>query len=303
MYTHSLIARYGFLARSRKFKTELLPILPGDPLVLKTDRGTEYGVAVSSPALIHEQSVLRDDNWLVIRNAMEKDTSDYMQLKEKKNVESFYIAEECIRNHQLEMHLVACEYLLGMEKAIFYFTANGRVDFRALVKDMAGRFRIRIELRQIGQLDVVRALSDAQHCGRELCCRSFLKAAETVSAYMVKMQKNTMDPSKLKGQCGRRMCCLSYEDPVYNILQKGMPNEGDIVRTDSIEGIVRSVNLIKQEVVILFQQGDKTDLITAKKEEIVAIKASHMGTAEKDDSVNDMADVAIGDKEADEIDE
>jgi cell fate regulator YaaT (PSP1 superfamily) len=170
------------------------------------------------------------------------------------------------------------------------------------VKDMAGCFRIRIELRQIGQLDVIRAFSDYQHCGRELCCRAFLKTAESVSAHMVKVQKNTMDPAKLKGQCGRRMCCLSYEDAVYTALQKDMPNEGDIIRTNSIEGMVKTVNLIKQEVVILFQQGDKTEYITVKKEEIVEIKVRDWARRE-DAFERRKAEVQSGAIEKEEISE
>ena len=148
------------------------------------------------------------------------------------------------------MKLASVEHLYGTKKIIFYYLANGRIDFRELVKDLAKEYQARIEMKQIGVRDEARLLADYEHCGRELCCRSYLKNLEPVTMKMAKNQKATLDPSKISGRCGRLMCCLRYEDRVYEELKNSLPKKGSVVKTIKGTGEVVNYDVLQQQVVI-----------------------------------------------------
>jgi cell fate regulator YaaT (PSP1 superfamily) len=169
----------------------------------------------------------------------------------------FKFCQKKIKEHKLLMKLASVEHLFGTKKIIFYFLANGRVDFRELVKDLAKEYQARIEMKQIGVRDEARLLADYEHCGRELCCRSFLKNLEPVTMKMAKNQKATLDPSKISGRCGRLMCCLRYEDKVYEDLKHVLPKKGSIVKTAKGVGEVINYDVLQQQVTIELENKNK----------------------------------------------
>ena len=174
-----------------------------------------------------------------------------------KEPEALKICEEKVKKHKLDMNLTDVEYKFDGSKILFYFTADGRIDFRELVKDLASIFKTRIELRQIGVRDEVRRIGGNGVCGRELCCCSFLGNFETVSIKMAKEQNISLNPSKISGNCGRLMCCLKYEQEAYEEKLSRLPKVGAIVKTEEGEGVVDNVEILKEKLKVKFKDGDE----------------------------------------------
>lgn len=223
-------------------------------VVVETARGLEYGTVVVGPKEIDESELVSPLK-PIIRIATDEDRQVYLENKEKAK-ETFELCQQKIKEHDLNMFLIDCEYTFDRNKLIFYFTAEGRIDFRELVKDLASVFRTRIELRQIGVRDEVKRIGGNGVCGRELCCCSFLSDFEAVSIKMAKEQNLSLNPSKISGNCGRLMCCLKYEDDVYQDKLGKLPNIGAIVKTEDGTGEVDSVETLKERVKVKFKNED-----------------------------------------------
>lgn len=212
-------------------------------VIVETARGLEMGEVVIANREIEEKNVVQPLK-KVIRIATEEDFKKAKENKQKEK-EAFDICLKKIKEHKLNMKLVEVEYTFDLNKILFYFTADGRVDFRELVKDLASVFRTRIELRQIGVRDESKMLGSYGICGRNLCCSQFLGDFAPVSIKMAKEQGLSLNPTKISGTCGRLMCCLKYEQDAYEDLLKTTPNVGAIVKTPSGKGVVESVSLLK----------------------------------------------------------
>jgi len=184
-----------------------------------------------------------------------EDKSRFEEIREKEEPAEFKFCQQRIRERNLPMKLTCVEHLLGGAKIIFYFLADGRVDFRELVKDLAQQYHCRIEMRQIGVRDEARLLADYEHCGRPLCCRAFVKKLEPVSMKMAKCQKATLDPNKISGRCGRLMCCLRFEDAVYEDLRRSLPRRGARVTTPKGPGAVVDHEILRQCVRVDLGEG------------------------------------------------
>ena len=222
----------------------------GDHVIVETSRGIEYGTIVVAE---HEEEKQKINQPLkeVLRIATAEDTEHEAENK-KKEMEAFVICLDKIRQHGLEMKLIDCEITFDNSKILFYFTADGRIDFRDLVKDLASVFHIRIELRQEGVRDETKTLGGLGSCGRELCCHSYLTDFVPVSIKMAKNQNLSLNTSKISGVCGRLMCCLNYEEDVYEELNRMLPSAGDTAFTpDGLKGIVSSVGTLKRKVKVL----------------------------------------------------
>ena len=231
-----------------------LEINQKDKVVVETTMGQELGEVVINKREVPEQS-LTVPLKKVIRVATSKDLK-HQEENHKKEKEAFKICEEKIKKYKLEMNLTEVEYKFDNSKILFYFTADGRIDFRELVKDLAAVFKTRIELRQIGVRDEVKRIGGNGVCGRELCCCSFLGNFETVSIKMAKEQNMSLNPSKISGNCGRLMCCLKYEQDVYEDKLKRLPKIGAIVKTEDGEGTVESIETLKEIVRVKLKDGD-----------------------------------------------
>ena len=201
----------------------------GDHVIVETARGVEYGPVVGSPREVEDDKVVQPLK-PVLRVATERDDEQEAGNKAKEK-EAFKICQEKIRKHGLEMKLIDAEYTFDNNKVLFYFTADGRVDFRELVKDLAGVFKTRIELRQIGVRDESKMIGGLGICGRPFCCSQFLDDFVPVSIKMAKTQNLSLNPTKISGTCGRLMCCLKYEQNAYEYLLKITPKPGAIVET------------------------------------------------------------------------
>jgi cell fate regulator YaaT (PSP1 superfamily) len=231
-----------------------LKLEQGMHVIVDTAMGEEYGeVAIAEKEV--EDTEVTEPLKKVIRISTEKDEKNLKEFKSKER-DAYKTCLEKIKKHDLPMKLIDVEYKFDGSKVIFYFTANGRIDFRELVKDLAAVFRTRIELRQIGVRDEVKRMGGNGICGRELCCCSFLGNFETVSIKMAKEQNISLNPSKISGNCGRLMCCLKYENPVYEEKLSRLPNIGAIVNTADGKGEVDGVEILKEIVKVKFKDGD-----------------------------------------------
>ncbi|MDR1664439.1 MAG: stage 0 sporulation family protein [Clostridiales bacterium] len=247
--------------------------IPKDtPVIVETVRGVEYGHAVLSNREVEDESIVPPLK-KIIRLATAEDAAQE-ENNRKKEKEAFGICQEKIKNHGLDMHLVSVELTFDLNKIIFYFTADGRVDFRELVKDLAAVFRTRIELRQIGVRDEAKILNGIGICGRELCCASFLDEFQPVSIKMAKEQSMALNPTKISGICGRLMCCLKYEEETYEFLNQNLPGVGDLVRTPDGDGDVISVNVLRQlaRVAVRKRKQDDPTLSVYAIEEITILE-------------------------------
>lgn len=230
-------------------------IAAGDFVIVETARGLEYGEVVIGPREVNESEIVAPLK-TVIRKATLQDNEKVKENKAKEQ-EAFEVCEQKIKLHKLPMNLVDVEYTFDVNKIIFYFTAEGRIDFRDLVKDLAAVFRTRIELRQIGVRDEAKMMGGIGCCGRSLCCSTFLGDFEPVSIRMAKDQHLSLNPTKISGICGRLMCCLKYENDCYTPVSKkvAQPIVGRTVVTVEGEGKVVSLNHNKKTVVIQLDQG------------------------------------------------
>ena len=217
---------------------------PGDYVIVETARGVEFGEVVTGSRTVSDAQIVAPLK-KVIRVATEEDVNR-AESNEKREKEAFTICQEKIAKHKLDMKLVSVEYTFDNSKIIFYFTANGRVDFRDLVKDLASVFKIRIELRQIGVRDEAKMLGGLGSCGRQICCGAFLGDFQPVSIKMAKTQNLSLNPTKISGACGRLMCCLKYEQEAYTDLIKRAPKQDSLVETPDGVGTVCQVNLLRE---------------------------------------------------------
>ena len=232
-----------------------MEIKTGDHVIVETARGIEYGYVVLGSRDVEESKVIQPLK-SVIRMAT-KDDKNKEQLNRAKEKDAFKICQEKIKKHKLEMKLVDAEYTFDNNKLLFYFTADGRIDFRELVKDLASVFRTRIELRQIGVRDETKIMGGIGICGRPLCCSSYLTDFVPVSIKMAKEQNLSLNPTKISGVCGRLMCCLKNEQETYEYLNSQLPNIGDYVTTpEGIRGQVKAVSVLRQRVKVLIEQND-----------------------------------------------
>ncbi len=250
------------------FSPGSLDIKTQDNVIVETARGIEFGKVVLGMREVEEKkivSVLKP----VIRIATKED-EDIHEQNQKKSRDAFAICLEKINKHGLEMKLIDCEYTFDNNKVLFYFTAEGRIDFRDLVKDLASVFKTRIELRQIGVRDETKLMGGIGICGRSLCCNTFLSEFIPVSIKMAKEQNLSLNPTKISGVCGRLMCCLKNEQETYEYLNSKLPDVGNEVRfVGGGKGVVQSVNVLRQrvKVVVTNEQGEK-ELVDCKVEDL-----------------------------------
>ena len=234
-------------------------IKAGDHVIVETARGVEYGTVIGGIREVTDDRVVQPLK-AVIRVATQEDDlrAEKSRAKEK---DAMRICNEKIRKHKLDMKLIDAEYTFDNNKVLFYFTADGRIDFRELVKDLAAVFKMRIELRQIGVRDETKILGGIGICGRVLCCNSFLSEFAPVSIKMAKEQNLSLNPTKISGVCGRLMCCLKNEEDTYEYLNSKLTNIGESVTTiDGVRGEVQSVNVLRQKVKVLIDAGDEKEL-------------------------------------------
>ena len=244
-----------------------LELKAGMHAIVETARGVEIGTVITGPREVSEESVIQPLK-PVIRIATEADERQAEKNREKEK-EAYRICLEKIAKHNLDMKLVEAEYTFDNNKLLFYFTAEGRIDFRELVKDLAAVFRTRIELRQSGVRDETKIMGGYGICGRQLCCNTFLPEFAPVSIKMAKEQNLSLNPTKISGVCGRLMCCLKNEEETYEYLNSKLPNVGDFVTTDDgLKGEVSSVNVLRQLVKVTVEVDDEKELREYKPEQL-----------------------------------
>ena len=236
-----------------------LQLKAGMHAIVETARGVEMGTVMTDPREVSEESVVQPLK-PVIRIATEQDEKQAEKNRQKEK-EAFKICLEKIAKHKLDMKLVEAEYTFDNNKLLFYFTADGRIDFRELVKDLAAIFKTRIELRQIGVRDETKILGGIGICGRPLCCHTYLSEFAPVSIKMAKEQNLSLNQTKISGVCGRLMCCLKNEQETYEALNKSLPGTGDTVTLpDGLQGIVHSVNVLRQRVKVIVEVNDEKEI-------------------------------------------
>ena len=245
-----------------------LEIEKGEQVIVETARGVEFGDVVMGPKNVEDEEIMQPLK-AVIRVATDEDrrTEEKNRKKEK---EAFEICLEKIKKHELEMKLIDAEYTFDNNKVLFYFTADGRIDFRELVKDLAAVFRTRIELRQIGVRDETKIRGGIGICGRELCCHTYLSEFAPVSIKMAKEQNLSLNPTKISGVCGRLMCCLTNEEETYEELNSRLPSVGDSVTTpEGLKGEVQSLSVLRQLVkVIVTLENDEKEIREYRSDEL-----------------------------------
>ena len=264
-------------------------IKKGQHVIVETARGMEYGLVVSDIREVEEDRVVQPLK-PVIRVATPADDKQNAENLEKKK-EAYDICLEKIRKHELDMKLVDAEYTFDNNKVLFYFTADGRIDFRELVKDLAAVFKTRIELRQIGVRDEIKIMGGIGVCGRVLCCHSYLSEFVPVSIKMAKEQNLSLNPTKISGVCGRLMCCLKNEEEIYEELNRKLPNVGDSVTTeDGLQGEVHSVNVLRQRIKVLIEEGDEKELKEYHADQLT-FKKKYVNKDKSDLSAEELAEL------------
>ena len=257
----------------------------GEAVIVETARGLEYGV-VSMPLKEVSEEEIVSPLKEIVRIATENDKIQ-VEKNKKKEVEAFAICEEKIASHKLDMKLVDVEYTFDANKILFYFTAEGRVDFRELVKDLAAVFRTRIELRQIGIRDEAKMLGGIGICGRGLCCSTYLDGFHPVSIKMAKEQGLSLNPTKISGNCGRLMCCLKYEQNCYDEYSKIAPSVGAVVHTPQGKGIVQSTTILKGIAKVKLEGEGEAQVEEFKFSDLKILK----NNKQNDQSVADMKEL------------
>ena len=252
--------RFRNVGKVYYFSPRELDICVGDHVIVETARGVEYGFVVLGPKEVDDSKVIQPLKE-VIRIATPKDDARE-ENNRKKEKEAFEICQKKIRAHNLEMKLIDAEYTFDNNKMLFYFTADGRIDFRELVKDLAAVFKTRIELRQIGVRDETKILGGIGICGRPLCCHTYLSEFAPVSIKMAKEQNLSLNPTKISGVCGRLMCCLTNEEETYEELNNNLPSAGEAVTTpEGLKGEVQSLSVLRQLVrVIVTLDNDEKEI-------------------------------------------
>ncbi|SDC54452.1 MULTISPECIES: PSP1 domain-containing protein [unclassified Candidatus Frackibacter] len=240
------------------FDPKDIELVVGDNVIVETSRGTEFGEVVIPAHEVNEEEIVSP-----LKEVQRKVTSSDIKKKQKNEEdeeEAFDICLRKIKEHGLPMKLIDVEYTFDRNKVIFYFTADGRVDFRELVKDLAAIFKTRIELRQIGVRDEAKMVGGLGPCGRQLCCETMLRDFEPISIKMAKAQNLSLNPAKISGICGRLMCCLKYECDNYKKTKKEMPNVGDEVETDIGTGEITKLNVVKETVTVNLGDDDRIEV-------------------------------------------
>ncbi len=246
---HSVVAiQFNRLGKKYYFDTANIDVKKGDKVVVETARGQELGFVVSNIMNIGNDELVSPLK-PIVRIANDRDVKRYEENVERE-VEVLIKTEELVKKNELEMKLLNCEYTLDRSKLIIYFNAEGRVDFRDLVKDLANEFHVRIELRQVGTRDGAKVLGGIGPCGRQTCCTTFLTEFQPVSIKMAKNQNLSLNPNNISGICGKLLCCINYEDEQYKELRKTMPKMDSVVSTPEGKGKVVNLNYILQEVTV-----------------------------------------------------
>ena len=246
--TYTAKVRYGLMKFVKDFCADLPGLTVGDKVIVGSERGQEFGEVLTEPHEAHGCDCSSCPKML--RKATTEDENRLQEIEGELVPEEYRFCADKIRERNLPMQLTSVEHLHDSKKIIFYFVSTGRVDFRELVKDLAREYKSRIEMRQIGVRDEARLLASYQRCGRELCCKSWLKDLEPVTMKMAKSQKATLDPSKISGRCGRLMCCLRYENDVYEELRPKLPKKGSFVTTSHGKGKVIDYEILAQRVTV-----------------------------------------------------
>ena len=255
-------------------------IKKGDHVIVETARGIEFGTVMGDVREVEEDKVIQPLK-PVLRIATERDVQQEITNKEKEK-EAYRVCLEKIRKHGLDMKLIDAEYTFDNNKVLFYFTADGRIDFRELVKDLASIFKTRIELRQIGVRDETKMMGGIGMCGRPLCCHAHLSDFMPVSIKMAKEQNLSLNPTKISGVCGRLMCCLNHEEETYENLNKNLPHVGDrVICPDGVQGEVSSVNVLRQLVKVVVEKGDSKEIHEYKAGEIRFVRRGHRQVREE----------------------
>ena len=281
--TRVIGVRFRNVGKIYYFSPKDFDICVGDHVIVETARGVEYGHVVLAPRDVEDEKVVQPLKE-VIRIATPQDDKKE-EANRKREKEAYQICLKKIREHGLEMKLIDVEYTFDNNKVLFYFTADGRIDFRELVKDLASVFKTRIELRQIGVRDETKIMGGIGICGRTLCCHAHLSEFVPVSIKMAKEQNLSLNPTKISGMCGRLMCCLKHEEETYEYLNRKLPNVGDFVTTDDgLKGEVHSVNVLRQLVKVLIENNDEKEIREYKVEQL-RFKKRHR--KEKQDDVTD----------------
>lgn len=257
--TRVIGVRFRNVGKIYYFSPKDLEIKSGDHVIVETARGVEYGSVVLPPRDVEDEKVVQPLKE-VIRIAGPQDDKKE-ESNRKKEKEAYQICLKKIKEHGLEMKLIDVEYTFDNNKVLFYFTADGRIDFRELVKDLAAIFKTRIELRQIGVRDETKILGGIGICGRALCCHTYLSEFAPVSIKMAKEQNLSLNPTKISGVCGRLMCCLKNEEETYEELNRKLPVVGDRVNTpEGLRGEVQSVNVLRQLVKVIVDVDDEKEI-------------------------------------------
>ena len=279
-------------------------IKTGDNVIVETARGLEFGTVTMGCKEVNESEIVSPLK-SIIRVANEDDRKKHEDNLNRKE-EALRKCQEKIDKHELEMKHIDVEYTFDNSKVIFYFTADGRVDFRELVKDLASVFHTRIELRQIGVRDEAKMIGGIGHCGKPLCCHQWMSEFEPVSIKMAKTQNMSLNPTKISGICGRLMCCLKYENDIYNELKRGMPDSGETIKTPDGLAVVYDTNILASTVrVRMIQEKDEnsedegdelsSDIYTFKKEDIRRIRKKNK-RQKVDKKAEDELDVELTDE-------
>ena len=246
--------RYGLLQDSELFTSNVFGLEKNKHVIIETRSGTEIGQIVSkvTPATAEDN---KKSSGKIVRLASRDDLQRAEEIENEYQPEERKYCLELIRKLKLDMKLPAVEHLFGGEKIVFYFLSKGRVDFRTLVRELAKKYKTRIEMKQIGVRDEARLLGICEHCGRVLCCKRFIKDLEPVTMKMAKIQKTTLDPSKISGRCGRLMCCLRFEDELYRSFKRDLPQRGKWVESKEASGEVLGQDILNKTVTVETQNG------------------------------------------------
>ena len=273
--------RFKKVGKIYYFSPGNLKLNSGDHVIVETSRGIEYGtVAVPSKTVSEEDIVPPLKSILRIATP---DDDKQIEINKQKEKEAMAVCQEKIRNHNLEMKLIDVEYTFDHNKILFYFSADGRIDFRELVRDLAGVFKTRIELRQIGVRDEAKMMGGLGICGRQLCCSLFLSDFEPVSIKMAKEQNLSLNPTKISGTCGRLMCCLKNEQEAYEDIIRNTPGVGSIVKTPDGKGAVTAVSALKGIITVAVEDGDEKKLKDYHVDELKILKKAVVKSDEKVD--------------------
>jgi cell fate regulator YaaT (PSP1 superfamily) len=257
------VARYGAMQKVEPVQAEIADLRPLEKVVLKTDRGTELGAMLSSSTPLPEGAP-PPVGPRVVRRATEDDLGRQAELAGSGRQTSEQACAEMIAQQKLPMSLVCAEHLLGEERICFYFMSEERVDFRNLIRDLSRALQTRIELRQIGPREAARLLGDCQSCGQPLCCRSFLRRLEPIPMSLARLQKQSLDPSKISGQCGKLKCCLRFEEQVYSELRQKLPTRGTTVLVEGVRGQVVQCDVYNQRVTVSTAEGTQITVPAGK---------------------------------------